>query len=65
MSKENAKIVKIVNKAKVNTYTKVECESELRRMQIKTKDQNDPHKSGDQTNSKYYKDVAKQLALLS
>jgi len=64
MSKEGSKIVKVVSKKKVNTYNKEDCQKELARLEIKTADHNDSHKSGEQVNSKYYRDIQKQLLIL-
>ena len=58
MSKQGAKIVKIVGTKKVNKYSKQECLSEIARME---KSVDDTHKSGNQKNSLYYKNVKKQL----
>jgi len=61
MSKEGSKIVKNASRKKVNHYTKLQCESELARM---NREPSDSNKDGMQSASKYYKDIQKQLLIL-
>lgn len=58
MSKENAKIVKVVSKKKVNKYTLADCDKEIARLE------NVSCKSA-YIESKYYNDVKEQKFLLT
>lgn len=62
--KDGKKSEKVIGVKKVNKYTKEQCQKELARLEIKTVDHNDSHKSGEQVNSKYYRDIQKQLLIL-